>query len=68
MYCQARQDEEAARQVAGKYQEKVQRSRQFAEQRKALSSELQRVRVSIAEQERLLKVGIGQGLQCSPGI
>lgn len=72
MHCQARQDEEAARQVAGKYEEKVQRSRQYAEQRKALTSELQRVRVSIAEQERLLKVGkvrwcgvkAGQGKIC----
>ncbi|BDA48031.1 probable reticulocyte-binding protein 2 homolog a at N-terminal half [Coccomyxa sp. Obi] len=55
MQLKARQDEEAARQLVRKYEEKVQRSRQFSEQRKALTSELQRVRVSIAEQERLLK-------------
>ena len=56
LLLQAQQDEEAARKVADKYEEKMARSRQIAERREALTSQLQRVRLSIAEQERLLKV------------
>lgn len=65
LLLQAQQDEEAARKVADKYEEKMARSRQIAEQRKALTSQLQRVRLSIAEQERLFMVRMHFHIFCS---
>lgn len=64
MHYQVQQEEEAARQLADRYEEKMARSRQIAHQRQTLTSQLQKVRLSIAEQERLLKVSNPQRVSC----
>lgn len=64
MHYQVQQEEEAARQLADRYEEKMARSRQIAHQRQTLTSQLQKLRLSIAEQERLLKVSKSHGISC----
>ena len=64
LHYQVQQEEEAARQLADRYEEKMARSRQIVHQRQTLTSQLQKVRLSIAEQERLLKVSNTHGFSC----